>query len=156
MPRRFSFRLQPILRLRESLEKEAQRHLARMLGLQATCEQQLDDLVRHRAETFESRRVPAGMLVDVDAWKATERYLVVVDRRILQAEEALAQAVKRVLDARQALLTAHRHHLSLLRLRDRRLEQHSLETAREEAREVDDMTVLRYRRHHPDALKRSS
>lgn len=156
MAKRFLFRLQPILKLRESLEKEAQRHLARMIALQTAAERNLDDLVRLRAETFDRRRVPAGMIVDLQDWKATERYLVVVDRQILAAEEALALAVRRVLDARQALLTAHRHHLTLLRLRERRQEQHLLETSRLEAREVDDMTVLRYRRSHPDALRRTS
>ncbi len=145
MPRRFQFRLQPILRLRESLEKEAQRHLARMQDIRREKEGHLDGLVQARTEAFLSRRAAPGEIVDLEAWKATERFLVALDRRIAAAEEALAQAVQRVLEAREALLRAHVQHLSLLRLRDRRLEQHRLETLHEEAKEVDDMTVLRFR-----------
>lgn len=149
MARRFRFRLQPILRLREALEKEAQRHLARMMAHQQECEAALDALVAARTAAFAQRQVPAGMRVDLEAWRATERYLVVLDRRIVAAEGVLAQAIQRVLEARQALIRAHVHHLSMLRLKERRLEQHQLETQREEAKETDDMTVLRFRRAHP-------
>ena len=146
MPRRFSFRLQPILRLREALEKDAQRHLAGMMEHQRECEASLDALARNRTSVLEARRARPGDLLDIPAWKAAERYLVVIDRRILTAQEALAESIKRVLDARQALTQAHREHLMLVRLKERKWEQHQVDTFREEAKEADDLTILRYRR----------
>lgn len=152
MARRFRFRLQPILRLRESLEKEAQRHLARMLQFQRESEGALNVLVLERARAFGLRRTEPGAIVDIPVWKATERYLVVVERRILEAEEHLAEAIRRVDAARQALVQAHKNHLSLLRLRERRQEQHRLDTVRDEAKEADEMTVLRFRRQPHGAI----
>lgn len=146
MARRFSFRLQPILKLRAALEKEAQRHLGRMVERQRYEEAHLEALVREREVVVDSRRTPPGAVLDLPAWRAAERYLVVLDRRIVAAELALQQAVKRVLEARQALLVAHREHLMLARLRERKWEQHQVDLLRDEAKEADDLTVLRYRR----------
>lgn len=146
MARRFHFRLQPILRLREALEKEAQRHLARMMGLQREREAALEALAREREGVLEVRRAKPGALLDLPAWRAAERYLVVLDRRIVAAEVALAEAVKRVLEARQALQQAHREHLMLVRLQERKWEQHRQAQLWDEAKEADDLTVMRYRR----------
>ena len=146
MPRRFQFRLQPILKLREALEKEAQRHLARMMEHQRESEAHLDALALERTSVLESRRAQPGDLLDIPSWKAAERYLVVIDRRIVAAQSALAEAIKRVLDARQALSQAHREYLMLVRLKERKLELHLEDTLREEAKEADDLTILRFRR----------
>ena len=146
MPRRFQFRLHPILRLREALEKEAQRHLAHMMDHQRECEASLDALATEREAVLDIRRVKLGATLDIPAWKAAERYLVVIDRRIAIAQNALAEAIKRVLDAHQALILAHREYLMLVRLKERKWEQHQLDTLRDEAKETDDLTVLRFRR----------
>lgn len=153
--RRFIFRLQPILKLREALEKEAQRHLARMMGFQQEKEAHLDALAREREEVQNSRRAKTGAVLDIAAWKAAERYLVVIDRRIVAAEAALAEAIKRVLDARQALAQAHREYLMLVRLRERKWEQHQADLLKDEAKEADDLTVLRFRRAPKNPLAAS-
>jgi flagellar FliJ protein len=146
MPQRFTFRLQPILKLREALEKEAQRNLARMMEFQREEEAHLDALAKEREDVLAVRRSPPGAILDMPTWKAAERYLVVIERRIVAAEVALAEAIKRVLDARQALLQAHREHLMLVRLKERKWEQFQVDTSRAEAKETDDLTVLRFRR----------
>jgi flagellar export protein FliJ len=155
MPRRFSFRLQPILKLRAALEKDAQRHLGRMVDLQRNEEAHLEALVRERETVVDSRRAQPGAVLDLPAWRAAERYLVVLDRRLVAAEAALQQAVKRVQEARQALLLAHREHLMLVRLRERKWAQHQVDLIRDEAKEADDLTVLRYRRTTKNPLAAS-
>jgi flagellar export protein FliJ len=83
--------------------------------------------------------------VDLERLRAIDRYLLVLERHIAQARDQLREAEARVAAARQELLRAHRAHLMLVRLKERRQEQHALELLREEARDMDEMAVLRYR-----------
>ena len=145
MAARFRFRLQSLLKLRHSLEEVAQRTLARTLELQEQARAQLAELQRSQAATIDSRSVPAHEPVDLERWRAIERFLLVLERRIAAARTQLREADSRVAAARQELLRAHRAHLMLVRLKERRQEQHALEVLREEARDMDEMAVLRYR-----------
>jgi flagellar export protein FliJ len=61
------------------------------------------------------------------------------------AGEDVKEAEVKVAAARQDLVRAHRARLMLERLKERRQEQHAIEQLREEARELDEMAVLRYR-----------
>jgi flagellar export protein FliJ len=70
---------------------------------------------------------------------------MVLERRIAGARVQLREAEVQVAAARQELLRAHRAHLMLVRLKERRQEQHALEALREEARDMDEMAVLRHR-----------
>lgn len=148
MAARFRFRLEGLLKLRDSLEEEAQRKLANQLALQEQAQAALAGLQQAQAATIEGRRLAPNQPVDLDRWRDTERYLVVLERRILGAAETLALAQGRVAEARLELIKAHRDHLMLLRLKERRQQQHTLEALREEAREMDEMAVLRYRIAH--------
>lgn len=145
MARRFRFRLESLLKLRKSLEDEAQRHLARMLALQAEAEALVEDLRKAQERTLEARRVEPGGVVDVDLRRAVERYLVVLERRLVQAEEALRAAEARVSGARLALLKAHQAHLTLLRLKEQHREQHDFEMLKEDQGVADELAILRYR-----------
>jgi flagellar FliJ protein len=145
MAARFRFRLESLLKLRHSLEEAAQRALARALELQAQAQAQLAQLQQSQTQTIESRRTPVHQAVDLDRLRAIERFLLVLERRIVTARTELRQAEFRVTAARQDLLRAHRAHLMLVRLKERRQEQHALEVLRQENRDMDEMAVLRYR-----------
>ena len=145
MPARFRFRLEPLLKLRESLEREALRHLARTISALRAVEARLAELETQRMQAFEGRRVQSGEVVDIELWRAIERFLVVVERHILATRQELTQAEALVQDARQALTRAHRAHLMLLRLKERRQEQHALEVQRQEYVQADELAVLRHR-----------
>lgn len=145
MATRFRFRLEGLLKLRKSLEEEAQRHLGRMTRLRQEAEAALEDLQDSHARTVSARAVPRGQVIDLEQWRQLERYLVVLEHRIAAATEALRLASVRVLEAHQALTKAHRAHLMLVRLKERRKDQHDLEVQLEEYRLVDEMAVLRHR-----------
>jgi len=145
MATRFRFRLESLLKLRRNLEEVAQRALARTLELQDQARVKLAQLLAAQVETIEARRTPIGQAVDLDRLRAVERFLLVLERRIAEGRTHLREAEARVAAARQDLLRAHRAHLMLVRLKERRQEQHALEQLREEARDMDEMAVLRYR-----------
>jgi flagellar export protein FliJ len=145
MATRFRFRLESLRRLREALEKEAQRHLARTIRAQMVVEEQLKTLREQHRQTTEERRLQTGQYVDLERWRAIERFLLVLEKRIEATLEDLRRAEIRVAEARKALTKAHQDHLMLVRLNERRRELHLQEQFRDEAREMDELAVLRYR-----------
>lgn len=146
MATRFRFRLENLLHLRSALEKEAERALGRALQAEHEAQAHLEALKARRHAAIEARRTEAGRLLDLEQWRALERFLVALDRLDARGLEALkeAQAVSEA--CREALKKAHRDRLSLERLKDRRRTQHDIEQARVEANQLDELAVLRYRR----------
>jgi len=145
MAARFRFRLEGLLKLRKALEEDAYRTLAKAIQARDGVTAQLHQLEQTHRDTVDSRRTEKGEQVDLDRWRAIERYLVVLEHRILQTQAELAEAEQRVLEARKALTKAHQAHLMLLRLKERRQEQHTHEALLAEYAEVDELAVLRYR-----------
>jgi len=144
MAGRFRFRLESLLKLRKSLEEQAQLHFARMMQLRDEAKAALTNLEESRILAVESRILQPGGTVDLAQWKAVERWLFVLERRILLAKEGLLEAEARVLDSQKALTRAHQAHLMLLRLKERRQEQHAFEAQLEESRLADELAVLRH------------
>ncbi len=145
MATRFRFRLQPLLKLRKSLEEEAQRHLARTLDVKQAAEARVAELQQLHLSTADIRRAAPGEVLDLQRWRAAERYLVVLERMLLEARQAVIAAEHRVAEARVALKKAHQAHMTIERLKERRKEQHEFEQLQEELRAMDELAVLRYR-----------
>ena len=146
MAARFRFRLEPVRKLREALEREAERTLARALQAEREVRAYLDSLAAERLTIFEARRLATGQILDLELWRTGERYLVVLERRQLEGYERLRVASAQVTTAREALVLAHRNHLMLVRLKERRALQHAKEQQLREALEMDELAVLRYHR----------
>lgn len=149
MAARFRFRLEPLRRLREAFEREAERALARALEVERDLRLHLESLAAERLAIFESRRIATGQSLDLEHWRAGERYLVVLERRQLEGYERLRVAVAQVSAAREALVAAHRNHLMLVRLKERRALQHAREQQIRDIVDTDELTLLR--RHRPSA-----
>ena len=148
MAARFRFRLEPLRKLREAFEREAQRSLARSIHAERQVRDELDSLASQRNALYESRRLAKGQVLDLDLWLAGERYLVVLERLQIEAFERLRTAAAKVLADREALTVAHRNHLMLVRLKERRALQHAQELQLREAMEMDELAILGYHRHN--------
>ncbi|WP_306590129.1 flagellar export protein FliJ [Geothrix sp. 21YS21S-4] len=146
MAARFQFRLEPLRRLREALEREAERVLGRALQAEREAQAHLDSLVEQRRGLFESRRSASGQVLDLDLWRAGERFLVVLERRQREGYERLRAASAQVVAAREGLTVAHRNHLMLVRLKERRALLHAREQELREIIEMDELAVLRHHR----------
>jgi flagellar export protein FliJ len=146
MAARFHFRLEPLRKLREALEREAERGLARALQAEQEVRAHLEALADQRRSVFEARRQATGQILDLDLWRSGERFLVVLERRQLEGYERLREALAQVVVAREALTLAHRNHLMLVRLKERRALIHAREQQLREALEMDELAVLRYHR----------
>jgi flagellar export protein FliJ len=146
MAARFRFRLEPLRKLREALEREAERALARAIQAEREVRTFLEALEAERTALYEARRQVAGQVLNLDLWRAGERYLVVLERRQIEGYERLRAASAATAAAREALVLAHRDHLMLVRLKERRALQHLKEQELREALEMDELAVLRYQR----------
>jgi flagellar export protein FliJ len=142
---RFRFRLEGLLKLRKALEADAQRHLAKAIQARNLTQLRHEQLGKEHQRILESRRLQPGEAVDLDHWRAIERYLVVLEKSIERTRIELQEAEKRVVEARQVLTKAHQGHLMLLRLKERRQALHAHEVLQEEFRDQDELSVLRYR-----------
>jgi len=147
MTARFHFRLEPLRKLREALEREAERALARAMQGELDARAFLEGLATQRLALFESRRAQTGQALNLDLWRAGERYLVVLERRQVEGYERLRAASNQVATAREALALAHRDHLMLVRLKERRALQHAQEQQLREALEMDELAIQRHHRH---------
>jgi len=147
MAGRFRFRLEPLRKLREALEREAERALARALQAEQEVRTYLDGLAAQRLAVFESRRLATGQALDLDLWRSGERFLVVLERRQVVGYERLRIASAKVATAREALILAHQNHLMLVRLKERRALQHAKEQQLREALEMDELAVQRHHRY---------
>jgi flagellar export protein FliJ len=146
MASRFRFRLEPLRKLREALEREAERALAQAFQAEREVRTYLESLATQRTAIFESRRLATGQILDLDLWRAGEQYLVVLDRRRIEGYERLRAASAQVAAARESLILAHRNHLMLVRLKERRALQHAKEQHLREILEMDELAILRHPR----------
>lgn len=149
MAARFHFRLEPLRKLREAAEQEAARALARSLRREQEVRALLAELEASQQATFESQRRHPGEAVDLDQWQAAGRFLGVLERRQREAYEQLRVASALVASTREELAQAHRNHLMLVRLKERRAAAHAREAQLRELQEADDLAILRHPRHHP-------
>jgi flagellar export protein FliJ len=146
MAARFHFRLEPVRKLREALEREAERGLARAIQAERDVRTYLESLAAQRSALFESRRIATGQTLDLELWRAGERFLVVLERRQIEGYERLRAASIQVAAAREALTLAHRNHLMLVRLKERRALLHAQEQQLREALQMDELAILRHHR----------
>ena len=145
MAGRFKFRLEALLKLRHSREEEAQRHMARMIARECAAQAKVEGFRTAMGETIDSRRLAPNQVINLEHLRASERFLLVLERRLEWASQELREAQEVVAAARQALVKAHQDHLMLQRLKERRLEQHHREVFLAEAKDMDEIAVLRHR-----------
>jgi flagellar FliJ protein len=144
MAKRFTFRLAPLLKIREAKKKDAQRLLGKRMGELKVLQDRLHSLKEAWDDAFGRRRAQQGQPIDLDFWRSIEKFLASVERRIEETGAEMAKAQALVDEARKALTKAHREHLTLDRLRERRKEQYDLEVANEEQRQADELAIMRY------------
>ncbi|MDR0498669.1 MAG: flagellar export protein FliJ [Holophagales bacterium] len=151
MAKQFTFRLASLLKIREAKKKDAQRLLGKLMGELQNLSDSLESLKELQNETIQQRRVKQGQSVNMELWRSIERFLVSIERKISETSMEIARVQILVDEARQALTKAHREHLTLLRLKERRQAQYNFEVSKEEQQQADELAVLRYQFKSPKA-----
>jgi flagellar export protein FliJ len=149
--KRFTFALDPALRLRKRAEEQAQEELAARRRALAKEQQQLSELQRelgrHEQLRAEMQRVSGSSStpVNVQELQDSARYGQALMSTMFSQEGRVRAASQSEAVALQTANARRVDREALDRLRERRLEEHKLEGMRLEQEALDEAAVLRWR-----------
>jgi flagellar FliJ protein len=138
--KRFHFKLEKVLSLREDREREAKNELGKAIGILTEIEGRIASLAEEKSKAFAVRFAPSHGAAEIRDW---DLYITRLDKtRDVLLEEA-AKAELAVEEARAAYLEASRDRKVLDKLRERREAGYHKELAAEEIMAVDDLSGRR-------------
>ena len=142
----FHFRLQTLVRLRESVRDERRSQLADALRVDATLEEQEKQLQTDLDATRQGQRAPAGR-VDVDRILQSQRYEVILQSELAGITQQRQHVAQEIETRRQALMEADRDVKVLEKLKETQLTRWRDDQQRREQSELDEAAVMgHYRR----------
>ncbi len=147
MAKKFRFRAEAVLRLREQREQAAQRKLAEAQGQVGRIESAIADLRADLAR--QDQLVREGVLtgrVDVQYMSLYRRHAMTLHRALIGQAGLLREATAALRVARAELVSAARERKVLQTLRDRQHAEHLTALRHAEQFASDDMTTTRYAR----------
>jgi len=145
--KKFSFRLQRLLDMREAKETEIKNELMKVLSLQNR-ERVLQDELRTRISGLEAayrEKITRGIFTAGEAMDLL-RFSDVSRRAIEEAGKRIEQLEPEVQRVRERLVQASREKKVVEKLKERKYEEYMYEFNREMARENDDMNQKIYQR----------
>jgi flagellar FliJ protein len=137
--RRFRFRLERVLRYRETREEIAYRAVQEAARQRAQLQEQI------RALTEQMRQLASAALPPHE-WAQRERTLEALQTRLQRLQDTLPLLLEQEAHAREVYLQARREREALTRLRIRAYEQHQQEMNRLMQYAIDEAAVYAYQR----------
>jgi flagellar export protein FliJ len=145
MAKRYAFRLETLLRLRQQREDEQKRVVASRLRKIKSIEQQKQVLQVRITEQVDSMR---GLLtrgqMDIDQLKAGRHWMVRLRRGVLEADGAIVANRSMLAQERVHLANVRKDTKILERLKEKQREAFFVEIERQDRIESDDMNVTRF------------
>jgi flagellar protein FliJ len=142
----FQFRLSTLLRLREAWRDERRTQLAEAQQAEQLILDRIAEIERELADA-ERRALDAARpgVVNVDRLADSARFEMILKVERQSADQQRQAVAEEVQKRREALVAADREVRVLEKLRDSQHERHRDEEAKQEAKRLDEMAVLRYR-----------
>lgn len=143
--KKFQFRLQKLLDMREARENEIKNELMKVLALQNK-ERVYQDELRNKISHYESgyrEMQKKGGIIPEDAI-AVMRYADISRRAIDEAERRIEKLEPEAQKIRERLIAASRDKKIVEKLKERKLEEYNYEFNKEIAKENDDMNQKIY------------
>ncbi|MGM0673890.1 MAG: flagellar export protein FliJ [Spirochaetota bacterium] len=144
--RRFQFRLERVLSLREHVEEQAEQKLAEVSGRYSQIEGELGRLSQEREATF--RAGDSASRVDISYRMAQSAYIRYLDQRWGELEAQRAEQAKELEKVQKEYREALKQRKVLDNLRSRRSSEYYREQRRAEGRELDDIGGQMHIRRH--------
>lgn len=136
--KRFSFRLEKLLRLRSQQTEQVKRALAAAMAAEEQVRQQMQQLhTQLNARLVEIRQKERAGLTAFD-FGIQRTHIRFLQGRFNQVLEKLKEAEEFTARVRQELMEARRRERALERLRERKLETYTHEILKEEQKELDE------------------
>ena len=145
--KKFRFRLQTLLDIREAREQEIQNELAGILGIQnreRARQYQLRQGIDEQSNRFR-QKISSGKYT-VNEAMLFERFMDVSYRAIDTAEDRVQSMEPVVQEIRERLVAASREKKVVEKLRQRKLDEYNYNMNREITKEYDDMNQRLYQK----------
>lgn len=143
MPKRFRFRYQTVLEVREQRQKQEEEVLTRLLGEQAKAERVLERL-KAEETTRKAEFVALEGLVDLDTLVLYQNYFTEIERRVRAQQDEVDTAIARVNNQRDLLAEAMREAEVMKKLKERDEKAWRDEIERAEAALIDELAMSRH------------
>lgn len=137
--KKFAFKLQKLLELRQFEEDKAKAVLAQAIGVAEGLKAELRQIAEDRVATNASR----SGLADPVTMQAIERYIIRLDTRKEQALQELAQAELVVEEKRAILAEAVKQRKILEKLRENKYAEWKKERQKEDDKILDDIVTAK-------------
>lgn len=151
--KKFSFRLQKLLDIREAKEREVQNELSKVLAIQNLERMKQQNYMRRLEEQrakFNQRLTDGGYsFSDIMMY---ERFIEFSHRAIEVQQERVESMEPEIQKVRQKLIEASRERRVVEKLKERKINEYLYEANREIVKENDDMNQKLHMRRHVEAV----
>jgi len=145
MAKRFRFRFDTMLKIRQQREDQHKRIVADRLRQIARGRGQIEAIEGQIRDELDAIRVGQGAgTIDIQQVMRHRHWLGHLHKASLEAEARLRTLEARLSQERAQLAEAVKQRRILEKLKERQHERHRAEEERRETRESDDMTTIRY------------
>ncbi|UCE24848.1 MAG: flagellar export protein FliJ [Candidatus Zixiibacteriota bacterium] len=143
--KKFRYRLQALLKLREQIEKDRQKHLAAASKQVQDQNRRLDDIEQSRDRTIERQRQEADQAFSVAEMLVISRYLHKLKRDSVVGRELLKVLMKEEDNKREELLAAARERRKYEKLKERLRDKHIQEAEATLTKDNDETAISTFR-----------
>lgn len=145
--KKFEFKLQRLLDLREMREEQVKNELAKLVSIQNRERIKQQEFNQRIQENYAqlSRKMREGKFSYREAMMC-ERFVDVARRAIQKSQDAIEQMEPEVQKVRERLIEASRERKVVEKLKERKWEEYLYEYNREMAKEIDDMNQQLHQR----------
>jgi flagellar FliJ protein len=143
--KKFKYRLQPLLKAKQHLERERQKKLAQALNGVAKQQDSLDQLGAENQSVLDRQRGRMAGQLKVSGLLAFSRYLLKIKKDSLATQELLKVFEREAASRQTQLLQATRERKRYERLKEKLQAKYTAEVHRVETRESDETALNSFR-----------
>ena len=144
--KKFKYRLEPLLKIRQHREKERQKEHAAAAQEVVKQKQELESLDFHRAETFDLQRQRLVGTMSVAEALICSRYLVKLKRQRMAGTGLLHGLEREAEKKRRKLVEAARERKMYELLKEKQKLRHRQEIEKFDQKQLDEVAVVAFRR----------
>jgi len=148
--KKFRYRLQALLKMKEHIEKERQKELATSLIRVQNQQRRLGELEDSRYRSYDRQRAVTAERFSVAEMLVVSRFIHRLKRESVMGAELLKVLKKDEDNKRQHLLEATKERRKYEKLKERQSERHYKEAESTLTKESDEIAISTFRQRKPD------
>lgn len=141
--KKYNFRFEKILKLREYEEKKAQQELAQVIQIYKGKEKLLHDLLRKREKKLEDCMKIIREGTDGSYHKIYREYIEILKIKISQCVEEIKELKAEIVEKQEKLKELSSKKQALVRLKERKINEYLYEINKKEQAQIDELFLLK-------------